>query len=98
MLDDLIDIELNVFNPFQPEVADVYEIKRRYGKHLAFWGGVSTQRLLPYGTPEQIKAEARQLMREIGRDGGYIIAPAHGIPKDVPPENMAALIEVIQNQ
>ena len=98
VLPELIELGVAVFNPFQPEVMDVYEIKRQYGKHLSFYGGVSTQQLLPYGTPEQVKAEARRLMREVGRDGGYIIAPAHGIPKDVPAENMAALIEAVQDQ
>ena len=60
---------------------------------LAFLGGVSTQRTLPYGTPDEVKAEARRLMAEIGRGGGYIIAPAHAIPGDVPLENMLALLE-----
>lgn len=98
VLPDLIELGVDVFNPFQPEVMDVYQTKRHYGHQLTFWGGVSTQQLLPYGTPEQVKAEARQLIREIGRDGGYIIAPAHDIPQDVPPENIAALIEVLQAQ
>ena len=95
---DLIEIGLEMFNPFQPEVIDVYEAKREYGKDLTFYGGVSTQRLLPYATPEEVKAEAEELMREIGRDGGYIIAPAHSTPKDVPAENLAALIEAVQEQ
>jgi len=95
---DLIEVGVDVFNPFQPEVIDVYEAKREYGKYLTFHGGVSTQRLLPYATPEEVKTEARRLMAKIGRDGGYIIAPAHSIPKDVPAENMAALIEAVQGQ
>lgn len=95
---DLIEIGLNCFNPFQPEVMDVYAIKRQYGKQLSFFGGVSTQRLLPFGTPAEVKAEARRLMSEIGRDGGYILAPAHSIPRDARPENMAALIEVVNEQ
>jgi len=95
---DLIEIGVDCFNPFQPEVIDVYAAKREFGDRLSFFGGVSTQRLLPYGTPAEVKAEARRLMREIGRDGGYIIAPAHSIPKDAPPENMMALIEAVNEQ
>jgi len=91
----LIDIGLDCFNPFQPEVMDVYEMKRRFGDRLSFWGGVSTQRLLPYGTPDEVRAEARRMMAEVGRDGGFIIAPAHSIPGDAKPENIMALIEVV---
>jgi len=91
----LIEIGLDCFNPFQPEVMDVYEMKRVYGGRLSFWGGISTQRLLPYGTPDEVKVEARRMMSEVGRDGGYILAPAHSIPGDAKPENILALIEVV---
>ena len=91
----LIEIGLDCFNPFQPEVMDVYEMKRVYGDRLSFWGGISTQRLLPYGTPDEVKAEARRMMSEVGQDGGYILAPAHSIPGDAKPENIMALIEVV---
>ena len=94
----LIEIGLDCFNPFQPEVMDVYAMKRQYGDRLSFWGGISTQRLLPYGTPEDVRKEARRMMAEVGRDGGYIIAPAHGIPGDAKPENILALIETVNEQ
>ncbi len=63
-----------------------------------FGARISTQQLLPYGTAEQVKAGARRLIAEVGCGGGHIIAPTHDIPKDVSPENMAALIEVLQDQ
>jgi len=91
----LIEIGLDCFNPFQPEVMDVYEMKRLHGDRLSFWGGISTQRLLPYGTPDEVRAEARRMMAEVGRDGGYIVAPAHAIPGDAKPENTMALIETV---
>lgn len=94
----LIEIGLDCFNPFQPEVMDVYEMKRLYGDRLSFWGGVSTQRLLPYGTPAEVRAECRRLMAEVGRDGGYILAPAHAIPGDARPENVLAMIEAVNCQ
>lgn len=94
----LIDMGLDCFNPFQPEVMDPYEMKREYGARLTFWGGVSTQRLLPYGTPEQVRAEARRLLREVGRGGGYILSPAHQLPGDARPENVMALIETVNEQ
>jgi len=91
----LIEIGLDCFNPFQPEVMDVYEMKRLHGDRLSFWGGISTQQLLPYGTPDEVRAEARRMMAEVGRDGGYIIAPAHAIPGDAKPGNIMALIETV---
>lgn len=98
VLGDLIDIGLDMFNPFQPEVMDVEEVKREFGKHLTFHGGISTQKTLPYGTPEEVRAEVRRRIETIGADGGYVCAPAHSIPGDVPVENMVALIEELQNQ
>ncbi len=92
---DLIECGLNVFNPFQPEVMDVAEMKRRFGATLTFFGGISTQRLLPYGTPDEVRREVRWLLDTIGKDGGYIAAPAHAIPGDARPENIAAMLEVL---
>lgn len=95
---DLIECGLDVFNPFQPEVMDVWDVKRQYGKYLTFFGGISTQRLLPYGTPEEVRTEVTRLLKGVGRGGGYIAAPAHSIPGDARPENVAAMIEVLHNQ
>jgi len=95
---ELIEIGLDIFNPFQPEVMDVFEMKKRYGDKLSFYGGISTQKLLPYGTAAQVKDEVKQLLDVIGKDGGYIASPAHDIPKDAKPENIAAMIEVLRSQ
>ena len=97
LFDDLIDLGLNCFNPFQPEVMDVEELMARYYGRLAFHGGLSTQKTLPYGTPEDVRAETRRLI-ELGRRGGYILAPAHAVEGDVPLENMLAMIEEAQAQ
>ncbi len=97
IIPELIEIGLDVPNPFQPEVMDVYSLVPKYRGRLAFHGGLSTQRTLPYGTPDDVRAETRRLL-EPGRDGGYIFAPAHAVEGDVPLENMLAFIEVIQSQ
>ncbi len=95
---DLIECGLNCFNPFQPEVMDVYDMKAQFGDRLSFYGGISTQKTLPYGTQDETRAEVRRLIAEIGRSGGFIASPAHAIPKDAKPENIAAMIEELQNQ
>jgi len=95
---DLIEVGLDVFNPFQPEVMDPFEMKRQFGGRLSFFGGMSIQKLLPFGTPEQIRDEARRLAQEVGRDGGLILAPSHDMPGDIPVENIAAFVETVQAQ
>ncbi|MGI6707266.1 MAG: uroporphyrinogen decarboxylase family protein [Clostridia bacterium] len=95
---DLIDIGLDVYQTFQPEIYDIAAIKREYGKHLSFWGGISTQRLLPFATPEEVKKETVQIMKTLGKNGGYIAAPTHDIPGDVPAENVLAMLDVFQHQ
>jgi uroporphyrinogen decarboxylase len=95
---DLIEIGVDIFNPFQPEVIDVVDIKKRYGNKMTFWGGISTQKTLPYGTVQETRDEVRRLLDQIGSGGGYIAAPAHDIPGDAKPENIAAMIDVLENQ
>jgi uroporphyrinogen decarboxylase len=97
LFDDLIAIGLNCFNPFQPEVMDVYALLPRYRGRLAFHGGLSTQRTLPYGTVADVRAETRRLLA-LGREGGYIFAPAHDVEGDVPLENILAFVETVQGQ
>ena len=97
LFDDLIGIGLNCFNPFQPEVMDVAALMEQYRGRLAFHGGLSTQRTLPYGTAEDVRQETRRLLK-LGRQGGYVFAPAHDVEGDVPLENMLAFIEELQGQ
>ena len=95
LFDDLIGIGLDCFNPFQPEVMDVYALMERYRGRLSFHGGMSTQRTLPYGTVDDVVAETRRLLAA-GAQGNYIFAPAHAVEGDVPVENMVAMIETVQ--
>jgi uroporphyrinogen decarboxylase len=82
----------------QPQVMDVRKMKRRYGDQLCFYGGLSTQKTLPFGTVEQIREETKRLLDAVGDNGGLIASPAHDIRGDAQPENVAAMIEVLQNQ
>jgi uroporphyrinogen decarboxylase len=97
LFDDLIAAGLNCFNPFQPEVMDVDGLLPRYRGRLAFHGGLSTQKTLPFGSVDDVRREVRRLL-ELGSAGGYILAPAHDIEGDVPLENMLAAIEMVQQQ
>lgn len=97
LFDDLVDAGLNCFNPFQPEVMDVEQLLLKYRGRLAFHGGISTQRTLPFGTVEQVRAETRHRLA-LGAQGGYILAPAHDVEGDVPLQNILAMIEEVQAQ
>ena len=97
LFDELVEIGVNCFNPFQPEVMDVFGLMERYRGRLAFFGGLSTQRTLPYGSAEEVQEETRCLLK-MGSDGGYLFAPAHGVEGDVPLANMLAFIETVRAQ
>ena len=98
VMEDLIEIGVDVYNPFQPEAHDVYALKREFGDRICFEGGIGTQELLPRGTPEQIRAEIARLCREVGRGGGFILSPTKPIMPDVPTENAVACVEAILEQ
>ena len=97
VFDDLVEIGLNLFNPFQPEVMDVFEMLPRYRGLLAFHGGMSIQKVLPFGTAAQVREMTRRLI-QAGRDGGYVFSPSHSVPRDVPPENLAAMMDELKSQ
>ncbi|MBQ4050529.1 MAG: uroporphyrinogen decarboxylase, partial [Oscillospiraceae bacterium] len=95
---DLIEIGLDCYQTFQPEIYDIVRMKELYGDKLTFWGGVSTQRCLPYATTEGVKAECHRIMETLRHGGGLIIAPTHALAFDVPAENILAMADVFQNQ
>ena len=90
---DLIELGVDVLDPIQPVSPDMApeRLKANYGDRLSFHGGMDMQKLLPFGTPEQVQAEARRYCEVLGRGGGYILGPAHLFQPDVPPENVLAV-------
>ncbi len=94
LLPDLIEIGVDALNPVQVSAAemDTARLKREFGKDLAFWGGVDTGRVLPRGTPEEVRAEVARRVADLG-PGGYILCAVHNIQADVPPANVAAMYE-----
>lgn len=95
---DLIEAGLDILNPVQPDVMDIYALKREYGRDITFHGGVSVQHLLPESTPDRLRSEIRRLIREIGSGGGFIIAPTHSLGRDIPLENLVVLVEEFAQQ
>ena len=97
LLDDYVEIGLDILNPVQPYVAqmDHQRIKAEYGNRLSFHGGIDIQGVLPFGTPEEVKIEAKKVIQALGPGGGYILAPTHYVLRDVPPENIIALRDAV---
>jgi len=96
VIPDLIEIGVTVLNPIQPECMDPAEIKRLYGDKLAFWGSISVQQTLPFGTPEEVKNEVKLRMETIGKDGGFLIGPSHMIEPEVPWDNLLAFFDAVE--
>ncbi len=98
IIPDIIELGVDVLNPFQPETLDVYALKRRYGRQITFYGGISTQKTLPFGSPHDVEEEVRSLLTHLGRDGGFIASPAHAVPADAKPENIVRMIRILNEQ
>jgi uroporphyrinogen decarboxylase len=90
---DLIEVGIDILNPVQPECMNPAAIKQQYGDRLSFWGTVSVQRTMPFGTPDEVRAEVRTRIHQVGRGGGLILAPAHVLGPEVPWENIVAFFE-----
>ncbi|MBC7287733.1 MAG: hypothetical protein H5T86_06755 [Armatimonadetes bacterium] len=96
IIPDLIEMGLDILNPVQPECMDQAKLKRQYGDRLAFWGCVGTQTTMPFGTPEQVKANVKWLIETVGAGGGLLLAPTHVLEPDVPWENIIAFFEAVE--
>ena len=95
LIDDFIEIGVDVYNPVQPNVpgSDPQELKDRYGDKICFFGGIDQQSLLPSGDIKKIRAEIKERIAILGKDRGYLLAPAHILQPDVSPETIEAMIQ-----
>ncbi|GMQ58826.1 uroporphyrinogen decarboxylase family protein [Vallitalea sediminicola] len=95
----LIDEGVDILNPVQVNASDMDTkvLKREFGKDITFWGGgVDTQQVLPFGTPEQVRDEVKKRIEDLAKDGGFVFSAVHNVQGDVPPENFMAMWETLQ--
>ena len=95
IMPDLIEIGVDVLESCQPEAAGMnpYELKHRWGDKITFWGCLGSQSTIPFGTPAEIHAEVSKLCREMGKGGGFILAPAKALQPETPTANALAVVE-----
>ena len=100
IMPDIIEIGLDVLESVQPEAAGMnpYELKRQWGDRITFWGSLGSQSTIPFGTPGEIKAEVERLRTEMGRGGGYILAPAKTLQPETSTENAVAVLEAFTDE
>ena len=98
LLDDFIEIGVDVYNPVQPNVAgsDPQELKDKYGEQICFFGGIDQQSLLPSGDIRRIRAEIKERISILGKNRGYLLAPAHILQADVSTGTIEAMIQAVK--
>ena len=99
LIPDFIEAGFDILNPVQTAAAgmDPKGLKERFGEQIVFWGGgVDSQRTLPFGTPEEVKAEVRDRVAIFGRGGGFIFSAVHNIQAGIPVENLVAMFEAFR--
>jgi len=96
LLNDIHEIGFEVFNPVQPGVPGhlPHDMKNNFGDKFAFWWAIDQQNLLPNGTDEELEKDIIEKISILGKNGGYMIAPAHIIQSDVSPERVEKFIEL----
>ena len=92
---DIIELGVDVLNPIQVSARDMdtRRLKQEFGDRLSFWGAVDTQRILPFGKPEDVEEEVKKRIADLASGGGYILSSVHNIQANVPPENIVAMFE-----
>lgn len=100
ILPDIVEIGLDVLESVQPEARDMnpYELKKKWGSEITFWGCLGSQSTIQFGSPREIQDEVKWLCAEMGKGGGYILAPAKALQPGTPVENAAAVVEAFTTQ
>lgn len=97
-LNDLIDVGVDIINPVQVTAKDMdpKRLKDEFGDRIIFWGGIDEQFIVNKGNKEEITENVKEMIKILGKDGGYVVAVAHNIQEDTPPENILLIFDVAE--
>lgn len=96
LIDDFVDMNVDILNPVQTSVSgleDTRALKERYGSRLCFHGAIDVQQMMPNATTGELEDEIARRIHDLGRDGGYILAPCHNLGHDIPAGNIVTLFD-----
>ena len=99
LINDFIEIGVEALNPIQVSAAgmgDTKKLKAEFGDKLCFWGAIDTHHVLPHGSTEEVRQEVKRRIQDLGPGGGYVVCSVHNIQSDVPPENIVAMFDAVQ--
>lgn len=99
LIGDFIEIGVDILNPIQTStgsISDLHALKKQFGKNIVFCGGIDSHRILPFGTAEDVRQEVKRVMEILGPGGGCMIGAVHTVMNDVPPENVLAMVDAVE--
>ena len=99
LIDDFVEMGVDILNPIQTsagKMSDLPELKKRFGKNLVFCGAVDTHHVLPSGSIQDVRDEMKRVIDILGPGGGYMVTSVHTIMNEVPPENVLAMVDAVE--
>ena len=99
LIDDFVEIGVDILNPIQTSagsMSDLPSLKKRHGNNIVFCGGIDTHRILPYGSPAEVRQEVKRVIDILGPGGGCMIGAVHTVMNDVPAENVLAMVDAVE--
>ena len=99
LIDDFIEMGIDILNPIQTsagKMSNLEALRDRYGSKIVFCGAIDTQHILPHGTPDRVRDEVKRVIEILGPGGGYMVSSVHTVMNDVPPENLLAMVDAVE--
>ncbi|MBS1252034.1 MAG: Uroporphyrinogen decarboxylase [Anaerolineales bacterium] len=98
VMDDIVEMGVDILNPVQTSAMgmNTYVLKEKYGDRICFHGAIDVQQMLPSSTPAEVRYDVAKRIYDLGRGGGFILSTCHDVGEDVPPENVVAMFEAVQ--